>query len=98
MSELDTTNPVVVRRHFAANERLAVEQFDRMWVVREGSVEVFVARALDGEPVGSRRWLFTAGTGSALFALPPAPNDELVLVAVAATAGDMEELDRKSVV
>ncbi len=80
------------RRRFAANERIPIERLSRMWLITEGSVEVFVVRVLDGEPISPRRWLFTAQAGSALFALPPADQDGLVLIAVAASDGELDEL------
>ena len=79
------------RRRVAANERIPIDDLARMWIINEGSVEVFAVRALDGEPVGPRRWLFTADAGAALFALPPVEHDPLMLVVVAATDGELEE-------
>ncbi len=74
-----------------ANERVPLDGLDKLWVINAGSVEVFAVRALDGEPVGPRRWLFTAGKGAALFALPAVQHDNLTLVAVAAADGELEE-------
>lgn len=82
---------VASRRRVSANERIPIDDLTQMWIVNEGSVEVFAVRALDGEPVGPRRWLFTVETGAALFAMPPVDRDTLMLVAVAATAGEIEE-------
>ena len=96
MSEFDSSESVSTTQRFAASERLPIDQLDRMWVVRAGSVEVFVARALDGEIVGPRRWLFTAENGAALLALPPVESTDLVLVAVAASDGALEEVDLES--
>ena len=79
------------RGRVAANERIPIDDLTRMWVVNEGSVEVFAVRTLDGEPIGPRRWLFTAVTGAALFAIPTVEHDPLMLVAVAATDGEIEE-------
>ena len=79
------------RRRVLANERVALDDLEKLWVINEGSVEVFAVRALDGEPVGPRRWLFTANVGDALFALPPVEHDNLTMVAVAATDGELEE-------
>ena len=79
------------RHRVLANERIPIDDLSRMWVVNEGSLEVFAVRALDGQPVGARRWLFTAGTGTALFALPDVDHDTLHLVVVAATDGEVEE-------
>lgn len=80
-------------RRLSANERLPIHDLTRMWVVNDGSVEVFAVRALDGEPVGPRRWLFTAATGTALFAIPPVEHDTLMLVAIMASDGEIEEFD-----
>lgn len=79
------------RRRMLANDRVPLEGLDKLWVINEGSVEVFAVRALDGEPVGPRRWLFTAPAGAALFALPVVEHDNLTLVVVAATDGELEE-------
>lgn len=80
-------------RRFAANERIRIDDLARMWMVHTGSIEVFAVRALDGEPVGPRRWLFTAEAGTALFAIPPVELDTLMLVAVAASPGEIEEFN-----
>ncbi len=74
-----------------ANERVPLDGLDKLWVINEGSVEVFAVRALDGEPVGPRRWMFTAGVSSALFALPVVEHDNLTLIAIAAADGELEE-------
>ena len=81
------------RRRIAANERLIIEDLDRIWLVTEGMIEVFAVRSLDGEPVGARRWLFTAAVGTALFAVPQLAHDAIVLVAVASADSEVEELD-----
>ena len=93
----DATATSLLTRRLSASERFPIDDMERMWIVREGSVEVFVARALDGEAVGPRRWLFTAEHGAALFALPPAEGVELVLVAVAASESAVEEFELASV-
>lgn len=79
------------RRRVVANDRVPLDGLDKLWVINEGRVDVFAVRALDGEPVGPRRWLFTAGVGSALFALPLVEHDNLTLIAFAAADGELEE-------
>ena len=82
-----------VRRSVGANQRIHIDDPARVWAVSHGSVEVFAVRLLDGEPVGPRRWLFTASAGSALFAVPVINRDTLAIIAIAATESEIEEFD-----
>lgn len=65
------------------SNRLLVLQDDAVWLVREGVVDVFAVRLLDGTPAGRRRHVLRAEAGSALFGIPPEPGGAgLGLVAV----------------
>ena len=88
-----SSSDVPSRRRLAPSERLVVTDMTRVWLVSEGTIEVFAVRALEGEPVGARRWLFTATEGMALFAVPLDVTDTMVLVAVATTDSVVEDID-----
>src|SRR5579862_3836996 len=92
LTELSSA-PVLPRRNTIANARLRIDDLAALWVVNEGTVDVFAVRVLEGEPIGPRRWLFTAGKGAALFALPRDVHDTLTLVAIASTDSEIETFD-----
>ncbi|HEX4047934.1 MAG TPA: NHLP bacteriocin export ABC transporter permease/ATPase subunit, partial [Elusimicrobiota bacterium] len=65
-------------REPAGGGPIALDDPGAVWVVEEGSVDVFAARLEEGRPSGRRTFLFTAAAGEALFGAASADGWGLV--------------------
>src|SRR4051812_13241793 len=79
-----------------ANRPLLLDDPGGMWLVREGTVDVFSTRLEDGEPVGARAHVFRAGVGQALFGTGGARSSR-GLVAVGTAGAPLLRLERSRV-
>lgn len=70
---------------------LVVDRPERVWLVTEGTVEVFLAPGEEGAKSGGRRFLFAVGEGALLFGLddPGAEEGDIVGVGVDATVVEL---------
>ncbi|MEM9120221.1 MAG: NHLP bacteriocin export ABC transporter permease/ATPase subunit [Cyanobacteria bacterium P01_F01_bin.56] len=75
-----TTTPP---RTITANEPLLLTDPSQLWLLQSGKMAVFVVSFTDGQPVGSRQYLFTVDEGEALFSSNICPITGLGLLAVA---------------
>jgi ATP-binding cassette subfamily C protein len=76
-----------------SNQPLWLDDPDIVWLVQKGTIDLFVVAFQNGQPVGSRRFLFSCTAGEALFGFPCQPNQWRVL-AVALVASYLLKLDR----
>ncbi|MGD1861065.1 MAG: NHLP bacteriocin export ABC transporter permease/ATPase subunit [Leptolyngbyaceae cyanobacterium] len=87
-------------RTITANEPLLLTDPTQLWQLKSGRMAVFAVSFEQGEPAGSRRYLFTAETGEALFSAAVGADKQLGLMAVAVepcevTAVPLSEADEE---
>ncbi len=61
-----------------ANRPLILDNSERVWVVLEGRIEVFAVSLKNGEPVGHRSHIFTAGPGETIWGISPEKSEEQI--------------------
>ena len=66
----------------AGNSSLALTEAGSLWVVVSGAMALFATKCEAGEQTGSRRYLFTASSGDALFGTAVSPDAGRTLLAV----------------
>jgi NHLM bacteriocin system ABC transporter ATP-binding protein len=64
------------------NEPLLLNRRDTCWIVRSGSMAVFATGVRDGQPEGTRRYLFGAEAGDLLMGMEPESDRILIAVAI----------------
>ncbi|HEY9887053.1 MAG TPA: NHLP bacteriocin export ABC transporter permease/ATPase subunit [Candidatus Obscuribacterales bacterium] len=73
----------IASKPIAVTAPLLLTTPEHLWQVVTGSVAVFVAPFVAGQPVGARRYLFTVTAGEALFSAAVCPVTGLGLLAIA---------------
>lgn len=81
------SKPVRDSYSIKGNEPLLLSDPDAVWVVQEGTIALFATRVRQGQPEGSRRYLFSAEVGEAfwgmgLFGEASAPQLGILAVAI----------------
>ncbi|UBF30476.1 NHLP bacteriocin export ABC transporter permease/ATPase subunit (plasmid) [Kovacikia minuta CCNUW1] len=61
--------------NFRGNQPLLLDDPQIVWVVQSGSVALFAVTIEEGEIEGTRHYLFSAGSGDALFGTAPSMDD-----------------------
>ncbi|NEQ42395.1 MAG: NHLP bacteriocin export ABC transporter permease/ATPase subunit [Leptolyngbya sp. SIOISBB] len=79
-------------RTITANEPLLLTDPSQLWQLKSGKMAVFVVAFADGQPVGTRRYLFTVAAGEALFSADICPSTTLGLLAVAVEPSEVVAL------
>ncbi|MEH2165195.1 MAG: NHLP bacteriocin export ABC transporter permease/ATPase subunit [Nostoc sp.] len=85
-----------------ANERLLLDDPEKVWVVKSGSISLFATKVKDEMPVGDRpkeaaqnehrRYLFNVGAFEALFGAATSNPESLSLAAVAISATELSQI------
>ena len=62
---------------FQGNEPIILDDPQTVWVVKSGSLALFAIKVKHGIPEGSRRYLFSIGSGEAMFSTAVSSQDEV---------------------
>lgn len=81
-------------RESGGNRPLPLDDPGKVWVVKEGSIDVSFVKRLPGNAFGTRRHLFRAEPGDALFGME-AGDRNAVLLAVGTVGSQMLEITRE---
>jgi len=69
----------------SGNKPVMLDDPDRIWVISNGSVDVFSSEMKEGQPASARAHLFSMGQGSALFGVPKGHTIALLVAGVPGT-------------
>ncbi len=64
------------RRRVKGNEPVRLDDPQAVWMIQSGSLALFTVTLKDGQPEGSRRYLFSLNAGEALFGAEPHPEPD----------------------
>lgn len=97
---MTTTNTLVGTQSLQGNQPLLLNDPDRLWIVNSGSLTLFMTQVKDGEPGGSRRYLFSVAAGEALVGHPlvEAEGSTWGIVAIAANDTVLQVLPTEAVI
>ncbi|MDD2421312.1 MAG: ABC transporter transmembrane domain-containing protein, partial [Heliobacteriaceae bacterium] len=92
---MDLINGLKYRRIEAAGNRPVILDANKVWLVQAGKVDIFVTKTMNGDPVGSRRYLFSGEKGDVLLGTAPVAGEDgrFGLLAVGHTGTWVLEID-----